>query len=1101
MKKMLMLLFLLFLLFSWLSAATTGKISGTVSDAETGEALPGVNVLIEGTNLGAATDLTGKFFIINIPPGSYSVKARFMGYSTKTITDVRVSIERTTTINIKMSPTVLSGDEVTVVAEREKIQRDVAYSQSALIAEEVTSAPTGTDIRATIDMAASIDRNEDTGNIIIRGSFADEVGLIIDDFASQDKRHGTPIFKISRASIKEIQILTGGFSPEYGQVRSGVINIVTKEGGDKYHGMLEYHFRPPGVRHVGPNVHSRANWWEKGRFTYMELREPGQMTVGGATYSGYRTVNNEGNTIFISGDQTYSKWDNFTNATRTNWRGETIPVYTNELGENVDANYDGTPDFKGWNTFYQELMANRRIKDFKGVPKTSLSPEDLMEAENWFLRPWEYDFTDHYMEVSVGGPVPFTSHKLSFHLDGYYDQQAFPTKVFKDNYIDYVAKLKLRYDITPSMNIRYYGNYGAMQSVAFGNYEANLDPRNTMNSESSVLRNSAGKNMFNWGSRQTAYYKWYASNGLRFTYIMSPETFWEINTQYNRNSYGLRWEMPLRDTNTPAYTFYTQKDSTPVFLSEAPYGRYRTFSGGAIPEGKWTDPTTGIEYPVWNVAPEMGSFHFGYQDENQDDSWYEEYSLKSDITSQLNQTHQIKAGVQFSYNLMHMHAGNRDGFIQTWGRQSWKPSSEHGSYSYLEGGLYVQDKIEFEGMIMNIGLRGDFFNANSPYFTEPWNYYYGSSAQFDENGKPIAGTFYSVAYDSMDFAPHEDGPLHFALAPRIGIAHPISEDAKIFFNYGYFYQKPGQNFLLLRRINPFWPLLEMNNPNLEFRKNINYEFGVEHNIADLFTYRVTGYYKDVYNEIGGVSYHPIAGTYLSGDTDAYTRWENNQYRDIRGVEFEVNGGFLRYFKTRLNYNYMLTRQGYYGFRDIFQDPFQDNQLQDPDASQPKPRPIFRAWLMLTTPQVHLGSSILNNLFSNLQVHTFFRWEAGEWFTYKRNSWSNKFPEEEQNVQWKPYHNGIDLQLYKGFNIGKLTLTAYLNVRNLLGIKQLFRQAFSGVRDPGFNMDDYMDYLEAKGKYEPGFYNEELEEILMRATPYYAIFQMPRTFIYGLQLEF
>ena len=1057
-------LFIIILLFmaSCALAATTGKISGVVTDASTGEPLPGVNVIVDGTTIGAASGLDGKFFIVNVPPGNYTIKASYIGYSTKTIKNVQVSTGRTTRLPIEMEETVLEGGEVVVVAEREEIKPDVSYSETALVAREVTSAPTGTDIRATIDMAPSIDRNDDTGNIIIRGSLQDEVGLIVDDFASQDKRHGTPIFKISRSAIKEIQILTGGFSAEYGSARSGLINVVTKEGGSSYHGSVDFRYQPPTEKHVGPNIHTRGNWWEIGRFQFLKL--------------------NKG-------------------PNRVNWRGEEIPTWTNEYGENVDANYDGEPDFVGFDSLYSEIQANRRLRSYKGYPKDSISPEELLEAQKWFFRPWDYQHPDTYIEATFGGPIPFTNNNLTFFVDGYYDRQSYPVKVSRDYYVDNFIRTKLKWQLSPSFIVRYQGSYGEMQSVSFGYFEANLDPRNRSSSTNYFLRNSSGKNMFNWGSRSASYYKWVASNGLRFTHVINPTTFWELNMMYNRHSYRRKYEMPLRDLNTPVH--WTTTDDTPVALSESPFGVYESFSAASIPEGKWTDPETGQEYPVWNVAPEMGSFHFGYQNEDQDASWYETFNMKGDFTSQVSDLHQLKGGFTFNHEWMHLRAGNDEQFVTEWGRQNWKPAPTLGNHSYMDGGIYIEDKIEFEGMIMNLGLRGDFYKANTPFYTDPWNYYYGTNAkEFNSaTGEPLPGTIYSIAQDSLEFATHKDGPFKFAFGPRLGVSHPISENAKIFFNYGYFFQRANPYDILVDTINPYWPVLRMSNPNLEFRKNINYEIGLKHNIADRVTYSITGYYKDIYNEIGTIEYVPLPSTYPTGDTNPYQRPENNNYRDIRGFEIEMQGRFLRYFTARVNYNYLMTRRGEYGYARVYQDPFEVNTLKNPDADQPKPRPIFRSTLLFNLPPAPQGASLLNKAFSDLEVSAYFRWEAGEWFRWERGEWINKFPEKDQNVQWTSYHNGIDFNIYKGITFAGLSMRAYVNVRNLLNNKSLLRQAYRSVRNPGFNFTDYMDYLEEKEQFEPGWYDDDLEEILMRANPYYAIFQMPRSIVYGLEIQF
>ena len=111
----------LFLLFftSFVFAGTTGKITGIVIDRDTKQPLPGANVIIEGTNMGAAADMKGNYIIINVPPGIYTVKAMMIGYGAMRVTNVRVSVNLTTTVNFELSTTVLDmGKEVTVVAER-----------------------------------------------------------------------------------------------------------------------------------------------------------------------------------------------------------------------------------------------------------------------------------------------------------------------------------------------------------------------------------------------------------------------------------------------------------------------------------------------------------------------------------------------------------------------------------------------------------------------------------------------------------------------------------------------------------------------------------------------------------------------------------------------------------------------------------------------------------------------------------------------------------------------------------------------------------------------------------------------------------------------
>ena len=100
----------LMLLTQPLFAATTGKIAGKVVDAQTGEPLPGANITIAGTQFGAASDIDGDFFIINVPPGRYSIKATMMGYSAMQIDQVQVSVNSTVNLNFHLRK-LLSKDK------------------------------------------------------------------------------------------------------------------------------------------------------------------------------------------------------------------------------------------------------------------------------------------------------------------------------------------------------------------------------------------------------------------------------------------------------------------------------------------------------------------------------------------------------------------------------------------------------------------------------------------------------------------------------------------------------------------------------------------------------------------------------------------------------------------------------------------------------------------------------------------------------------------------------------------------------------------------------------------------------------------------------
>ena len=122
--------------------AQTGKVAGTVTDADTGETLPGVNVTVVGTSYGAATDLDGAYAIIGVPPGTYTVRASFVGFAETLVEEVRVQSGLTTPLDIAMREgTVELGDEVVVTAERPPVQRDQTASVQYLNFQQLEELP------------------------------------------------------------------------------------------------------------------------------------------------------------------------------------------------------------------------------------------------------------------------------------------------------------------------------------------------------------------------------------------------------------------------------------------------------------------------------------------------------------------------------------------------------------------------------------------------------------------------------------------------------------------------------------------------------------------------------------------------------------------------------------------------------------------------------------------------------------------------------------------------------------------------------------------------------------------------------------------------
>ena len=236
-----MLVLLLILSTGLIYGGTTGKISGQVIDVENGEPLPGVNVIIVGTSLGAATDLNGNYFILNIPPGIYSVQATMIGYEKIIKKDVRAIVDRSIGLDFSMKIEIIAGTTVTVVAERPLIEKDITSKTTYLDFEKFQNMPV-TDFTQAIAVQAGMTTG-DGGELHLRGGRAGEIAYMIDGVLVQDPyfKSGASSFELDKYTIQEMQLITGAFSAEYGQAMSGIINIVTKDPDiHDYHGRIEY---------------------------------------------------------------------------------------------------------------------------------------------------------------------------------------------------------------------------------------------------------------------------------------------------------------------------------------------------------------------------------------------------------------------------------------------------------------------------------------------------------------------------------------------------------------------------------------------------------------------------------------------------------------------------------------------------------------------------------------------------------------------------------------------------------------------------------------------------------------------------------------------
>ena len=248
---------------------TSGKIEGTVRDKDTGQPLAGVQVAVEGTRLGNVSNADGYYFILNVPPGQRSISFTFTGYQKTTVTGQLILAGQTTMVNSELSSTIVQLAGITIEGESQVLlPRDNTATKQRLTAEAISASPSTT-LEDLLVLEAGVQIGGEGGmsrGLRIRGGRLGEEAMVVDGVLARNftaEPHASneqpntgdgrlytqeissigadsnPL-EFSTGSVEEVDIITGGFQAEYGNAQSGIINIVTKEGGPDFKGSARY---------------------------------------------------------------------------------------------------------------------------------------------------------------------------------------------------------------------------------------------------------------------------------------------------------------------------------------------------------------------------------------------------------------------------------------------------------------------------------------------------------------------------------------------------------------------------------------------------------------------------------------------------------------------------------------------------------------------------------------------------------------------------------------------------------------------------------------------------------------------------------------------
>ncbi|MDE3058130.1 MAG: TonB-dependent receptor [Bacteroidota bacterium] len=1001
-RKFFLFVALSFFFLAGAAFAANGKITGKVVDAETHEAMPGVNVIISGVVLsdgssvspdhafGASTDADGYYFILNIPPGEYSLTAKILGYTPVIEQRVRVEAERTITVNFSLQQSAIQLSGVEVVYRQNVIKADVAGTQEVVHAQTIQEAPmTRVDeFVGKLQGVELVDNNQGHG-LSIRGGAIRETDVRLDDISLQDPRSENSYLSFNSTTIQELQVMTGGFQAKYGGIQSGLVNAITKEGSrQKYNMSLNYNMTPGGEQKF-----FGTNPWSNQSMIY-------QVFTGKYAMHGIRT-------------------------------------HTDSMA--VPSEFWG---FKGWadgishgNAYaYSTGTFTAPYVQFPAGfnPKTQL--DSIQRMQIWQLQHPQYSIAsrpDYYFEGSLTGPVPGGDIPLlgeyfgrtTFLLGVKYEDTQFAYPIgSRDNYVDWNAQLKLTTQVASADKLTIEGMYANVNSLNTGrasNFSGVLQENSSSygfltNTQSSVeqqallIGGGSFPQIYNI-SRMQLYDQRFMIGGAKYTHTISPTAFYTLSTHFQYNSPRLS-SYSLDTTQASAWYYMVGHD---IFTTPQP-GAIKIMK---LPAGGTPNGSTNY------IADVLSMFNLAGGPQRIDSSYTWVGQLNGDLVWQFDRHNQFEAGFSMEMTRFHVYAGT---WLQS--QTSWTPDLwQYYNVTPISAGLYLQDKLEFEGMIANLGVRVDYWDPNKDGFTMTNPPSPAYTAFYNDVYSNLPGGFGSyqkwLAYEGMIASPPgwptTPGKVQVPVSPRLSVSFPITESSKLYFNYGHFYQRPPVSFLYDLALYP--AAATVPSPNLTMGKTISYEFGYEQSFLEDYLATISFYYKDVRNQ-------PLPQTYVDYyHENEVTQYIPDAYTVVEGLEMRFDRTVGRFVTFWANYNYMLQSYGQSGLAYVYENLLEaSDALRSANITTTIPKPRAHVDLNLHTPP-DWGLA-----FSSWYFDLLFDWRSGG-----KMLWNPQEPDfkKQEWVDVVDYTN-LDLRLTKTVSISDINFQLMLTVQNVLNEKRL-----------------------------------------------------------------
>ncbi len=1095
-------------------AATTGIISGTVTDAD-GSPLPGAAVMVEGTRLGASTDSDGQYVVLLVPPGEYTVTSQLIGYNPTSVTDVRVSADLTTRVNFRLAQEAIEVDAIVVTAQREPIRIDVTSSQTIVDAARVAEMPVN-QMLDVLNYQPGV--NVVRGNELeIRGGGPSEIRFQVDGVDRTDGMTGKGYTQLNQVLVSEVTLLTGGFNAEYGNVRSGMVNVVVKEGNER-RSVVPWvaavaSYAPPQKKHFGLGA------YDEDQYDYWRLLQSDSALTGGPIY-----------------------WPDLFEVTRSD------TGFMSYI-ESRRAQYRVYP---GWN----EALKTANSAGLRYGPPymhNGWTLDDIKEAWAWETNMneevWQYSHEpDVAADIALGWALP---RKLGGVVIGYsYNKEMTAVPAVIPYYRDRSFEAKLT--LTPIDNLKLNIGYMASDTRSTGassgplvtsvenaasRAETHGDDPISLRASSDLVRTvnesqSDGSNNranLSFSSPLTGEFSQIMGS---LTYTLNPQTFFTASFGRSESSWKLERDLPRADMESegafaadakwsatsdwdyggflatvftyvgdyskpPSISYATNPDSfrlaspytTPnaypappsqtKFVTKTFVWESRSWTPARGDRNAATDDTT---FNVMIVSPQgwvgspysdlAGRFNLGGGGEHMVTGGGTQTTIRGDVTHVIGR-HTLKSGLEFISRDLNYHFETTTGY--NIGTASRVYGGEYPAAQPTITGLYVQDKYESDGLIANLGVRFERFDAGHPSWfyddmfnevvfgqmnsqliarrliieagwdTVAWgtslinslgnNFYLIDSEQYLDGRTPRP-------WDVVRAWPSNNNKVYWRAAPRFGISHPVSNRTKFFFNYGTFYAMQKPIHLYGYGIHDGRPggsgrINYLYNANLRPSSTTMYEVGVEHVLPYEVVFKVAGYQK--YNE-DQVTRISVVMPILD-----YSTYRNANYETVRGYELQLARTTGRFVNGLVTYEAFDTYTGEVSVRVVGPEMHYFLTPYLPYARTARSRGFVRAFLRLSTPMDW------GDVSGGWSLGTEYTWQKGGESVYNPNNLPARELVEENYLPWVNKQN-VNMKFSKQIALknGRF-VTAYLDILNVFNTKQLNE---SGVR----NWNDYLSYI-------------------------------------------